>query len=738
MAFLNDKEIHEAYTEATKEADVWRKDYTEYERLADNGLLSDLDESLPEVNDGSLAAALFKLPKRIVSTKLRGKAKALDSEDDWKSELASMQWEREIVPNANMQAPFHRKWKDVVRKAGIYGGQPIVTLFVENGNYTGADFIAPFVTDIKLEAGKVSDYDSDIIFWDVYYSKSQVQAMIDEALDDQKNDPKAKKPVKEPKSDDDKEQVVDDGYNKWYIDVLRDALDSDEEDSRSGNEESSQKMEKGIKKSGIHFYIAFQRGVDAPFKMFHKGKKKLVREWSNPDPTGDVPVHYLYCYQDFINPYGIGICKLAGGTQNVLDYFRQAHVLATQLGLRPPKLIEGDDSQTDYDSLTYTEDADWIAGNAKITRMEMANGVYSELPNATQMYKTSLNQLIPMGDTSFSAGSSGDPSQSKTPQGVKFQQANLSIDDEDFKDNFYLTYAAVAKSMINTHFANMQGADVIHLDADERDLLQKAGIDFPVNEDGSPSNKLNVEWEKARATFEFIVDPSSDSLTDDQEQIAILKEVLGEMNPQTIWAMSQDGYKFNSGEAWNQMFKLMNLDNHSKIIQKMTTEEAQQAKQQPFPIVDPPRITLNSKDMTADQLAAALGQGGVTPGQPQPGTQEAQAQPGQPPAGLSPQGMADFMVEMAKAQAASPQPEAPAAPQGPNPDELALKAKELDIKQQQADHHAAEITLKAHDQGHRQGLDELKLIQSAQQQTHSQKLAEKTANQKPTLAGSKK
>jgi len=29
--------------------------------------------------------------------------------------------------------------------------------------------------DVLLEPGKVSDYDSDILFWDVYFSKTQVK-----------------------------------------------------------------------------------------------------------------------------------------------------------------------------------------------------------------------------------------------------------------------------------------------------------------------------------------------------------------------------------------------------------------------------------------------------------------------------------------------------------------------------------------------------------------------------------
>jgi len=474
MAFFEKDEIHSLYEESKQEALVWRKDYNEYERLADNGLLEDIDEFEPEVNDGSLAAALFKLPKRIISSKLTGRAKALDADDAWITELANIQWENNIVPNANQQAPFHRKWKDAVRKSAIYGSQPIINLFVENGDYTGSDIVIPQAQDVTLEAGKVSDYDSDIIFWDVYYSKKQVRDMIEAA----KAEPK-------------------DGYNKWNVKKLEEIYAAKQEEDRPANEEHNSKKDKAVGKSGIHFYIAFQRGVEAPFYMFHSScKDDPIREWTNPDPTGDMPVHYLYCYQDFVNPYGIGIVKLAGGTQNVLDYMRRADVLATQLGLRPPKKIKGNADDIDEDSLVYQQDANWFVGDADVERMELASGVYNQLPGRIEMYQSSLNKVLPMGDSSVSAAA-GDPLQSKTPAGVKLQAANLSIDDDDFKDNTYMTYAAVAKSMINTHFANMQGTDLVKLSDNERDILQTAGIDFPTDEAGQPSNELEILWDEA-------------------------------------------------------------------------------------------------------------------------------------------------------------------------------------------------------------------------------------------------
>lgn len=568
MAFFEKDEIYDIYVESKDEARQWREDYHEYERLADNDLIDDLDENLPEVNDGSLAASLFKLPKRIVNSKLEGRAKALDADDAWITELANIEWVNNIIPNANSQAPFHRKWKDAVRKAAIYGGQPIINLFVENGSYTGSDFIVPQAQDVTLEVGKVSDYDSQIIFWDVYYTKQQVRTMIEQA------------------EAEDKEFGDVDGYNKWDIKALKEIVESKQEEDRPSDEEVNKKLDKGVKKSGIHFFIALQRGVEAPFYMFYTGaegskqkkeKVKCVREWSNPDPTGDVPIHYLYCYQDFQNPYGIGIVKLAGGTQNVLDYMRQADVLATQIGIRPPIAVAGNTSTTDFDSLVYAQDALWITGEAEVQKQELANGIYQELPNRISMYKTSLNQLIPTGDTSISS-TAGDPNYSKTPAGVKFQAASLSIDDEDFKDNFYMTYAAVSKSMINTHFANMQGEDFMKLSDEERDLLMRAGLDFPVDEMGSPTNDLQVIWDEARATFDFEVDPEADKSKDDEQRLEGLKQVSEFIKDPAVMQLIGTGQplilgtkKIDPGELIAEMIAL--ATDNDKIIQDVTPED---------------------------------------------------------------------------------------------------------------------------------------------------------------------
>jgi hypothetical protein len=562
VAWVKKQDLKSLYEQSKTEAHIWREDYPAFERLADNGLMEGLDPNLPEVNDGSLSAALFKLPKRIVNKKLSGTVKAIDRDEAWLSELANMQWENEIIPNANLQAPFTRKWKDAVRKAAIYGSVPLITISTHRDGKDYTDFIVAQPQDVILEPGKVSDYDSDLIFWDVYYTKTQLETMIEQAKEETGKG------------------VTEDGYNKWNVPAMEEILLGDNKDERTSLDTPRQQQDKNVRPKGYKFCIVYQRGVNAPFYMYYKDTNKTVREWSNPDPTGDLPVHFLYCYQDFINPYGIGIVKLAGGTQNVLDYMRQADVLATQLGLRPPINIQGNTDDVDIDSLVYAQDALWFTGNAVVKREELANGVYNQLPARMSMYQASLQKLIPTGDTSISGTDSGDPNMSKTPAGVKLAEANLSIDDEDFKDNLYVTYEAKAKSMINTHFANMEGEDLFKLSDDERDLLAKAGLEFPVDANGQMSNQLELIWDDVRAKFNFEVNPEQDKAKDDADRLEGLTKVaeLIASDPTAIQEMAAAGKKFNKGELYADMIALSS--DNDKIITDISPDDEAAMEQQ--------------------------------------------------------------------------------------------------------------------------------------------------------------
>ena len=182
--------------------------------------------------------------------------------------------------------------------------------------------------------------------------------------------------------------------------------------------------------------------------------------------------------------------------------------------------------------------------------------------------------------------------QSKTPAGVKFQQSMLSIDDEDFKDNLYQTYEEVAKSMINTHFANMQGNDLVKLSDAERDLLMQSGLDFPLDEEGNPTNQLDIIWDNSRATFDFEMDAEEDKTADDEKKLeALLKIVeLRATDPTIEQSLMMSGKQLNLGELFSTIIKL--TTDNDKILEEVSPEEMEmqqgmQAQGMQDPMQDP-------------------------------------------------------------------------------------------------------------------------------------------------------
>ena len=557
MIYLKKEELHDSYFEAEKRANDWYTPFDEYERIANNKLSKRLGKNMPRVNDGSLAASLLETPMLVLPSMQPGKFISQGQKKPWLNEIANIIWRDKITPNANTQATFFDKEQIALYRALKYGAQPRYNFFVSSDRYTGSDWSLPYIKNVKLEPGKFSVDDCDYVFLDVYYTKHQLKNIIEQQKDEIK---KAKAEGRKPDT-------------SWDIAALQQLSDMGMT-SKEMKEQNINERDKAVSASGIKITACFQRGIGAPFYMFskHLPSETCVREWKNPDPTGDLPITMQYCYETLESPVGIGRAELAGPTQNVLDYMTQAHVLATQIGLQPPKKLSGAIDQTNLNSLTFTPDALWQVGTADVEIVQNTTSVYSQFPANFGLYKAQLQNLQGRTDGSISA-ESGDPGFSKTQAGVKMQESRTNAQDNYLRNKADTAAAKMAEKMMNVHMANMSGADILDIAEEDLERLTKAGYFDDNPETPEPSlTELPVIYEELQDTFKFEFDPRPETDEDDKNRWVELINIATS-NPNLIPAMQASGYEFNLGEAFKKVIAASGADGWDKVLVQLNPED---------------------------------------------------------------------------------------------------------------------------------------------------------------------
>ena len=552
MIYLQKDELIESYNEAVRTSEEWFKPFNEYERIAGNKISALIAKNMPRVNDGSLAASLIETPMNVLPFMQSGKFKSTNLKKKWVGELANIIWNNKIVPNANTQASFFDKEQIALYRSLKYGAQPRYNFFVSTDKYTGSDWSLPYVKNLKLEPGKFSVDDCAYVFLDIFFTKLQLKNIIAGDSDEG-------------------------GWDKKALQELVDgAMTSKEMEEQNINE-----RDKAINASGIKLTACFNRGIGAPFYMFSKQTSdKVVREWKNPDPTGDLPITMQYCFENLESPYGIGRVELAGATQNVLDYFTQAHVLATQIGLQPPKKISGSADQVNFNSLTWTPEAIWQTGNANVEVMQTTNSVYTNFPTNYGLYKSQLMNLQGRTDGSVSA-SSGNPQFSKTSAGVNQQETRTNAQDNYLRSKADSASAKMAEKMMNVHMAQMKGADLLDIAEDDRSRLMLSGYfdENPTTEDIPSIEEIPIEYEALRDTFRFEYDPRPEANDEEKNRWLEIVDIVTS-NPNAIPAIEKSGYRFDLGEAVKRAIQASGADGLDKVLVKMTPEETQMMTQQ--------------------------------------------------------------------------------------------------------------------------------------------------------------
>jgi hypothetical protein len=523
--------------------------FDEFERIARNKPHPGIAKNLPKVTDGTLAALIQEQPKRIVQQIPTGK---IVSNSDWMNIIGNYILEKEIIPNANQVAALIQKSWAMISKALTYGSQPVFVQFINRGEYFGTDFTLPYVKDVLLEPGKLSDRDSNVIFLRTWWTKSQLESVIKRESTLTKNSKNRK----------DAEQYE----SSWDVNKLKQVV------TKTGQKDTQSmtpnEREKQLNAEFIEVVHCFQRGIGAKFYSFVPSlgeSDNIVRTKVNKDPRGVIPIHYMYTNIDMSNPLGRGAVELSGGMQNLLDSEVQSYQYMRALMLNPPVEKRGNFSKS---TIVYEPQAVWDMGNdpnATVRPVQLSTESLTSFPNNYGLIKSQILNLNSSTDTSVSS-EVGNPGFSKTPAGVKTQEMRLGVSDNYMRKQFESTFEEIMETAVNLYFAERSGTQVLALDSETAAKLRKVAPEA-VNE----KNEVQIDFDTETEALKFEVDASTSSAKDDAAERDRLVELLdlSQKYPALAQIMGEDGTR----ELVNRIVVKTGVEDPEKIMPAPTDEE---------------------------------------------------------------------------------------------------------------------------------------------------------------------
>lgn len=500
MAFIEPADLNSAYTETKDHMRQYFQSFEEFERLARNRPSPKIDKNLPKTTDGTLAAIVQEQPKRVVQQTPTGKVVC----DDYPelAEVANYVLTRKLLPMGNTQGSILQKSWVMLNKALTYGMQPSYTFFTNTGDTMHTDFSIPYIKDILVEKGKVFGPDSNVEFMRNWYTKSDLQGIIE-------REKKFKEKDSSYKSD-------------WDLKLLAKLINMGE--SKNKEDATPAETEKGIINGGYEIIHCFQKGIKSKFYSFATAlPDKVIRTKTNPDPRGETPIDYLYCNVDLSNPYGRGAVEMSGGIQNLIDHQMVMFQFMTTLMMGPPIQIWGNVNKA---TVKYKPNALIDMGsnpNNKLEPFVINNSAINNFPGNYGLLKSQILNLNSSMDTSISS-ESGNPGFSKTPAGVRSNEARLSVSDNYMEKQYEKWFGDQAETALNIFFSEMEGTGELSLPDDVLSEMTEETLKKYYDE---KSEKIKIPYSKIKDdVFKFQVDASTSKDKDSADNAEKLTELL--------------------------------------------------------------------------------------------------------------------------------------------------------------------------------------------------------------------
>lgn len=436
-SFLTEESFSKNWEASKLYMEDLRKPYDEFERIKNNRPHPDIDPAYPKTTDGTTAAQVRQVPRRVVQQVPFGKASVKG--DAALSCLSNFILQEEIIPNSDIQGDVLSKTWKAIEDDLTYGHADALIFYKQEGDYFGTDWRIPYVKDVYLEAGKGSFSECNYFFVRAWYKDSDIQDLID----------KEESLAKSAKERGEEYEPV------WTVSVLKELQDSSKAEKDEKAKTDSEK-DRGIKSNGYEIIHGFQKGMGAKFMSFAPAIKKMAREWKNPDPRGVMPGHRMYFESDLSNPEGRGVVELVAPLQNFIDGSLQAFQYVRALMYNPPLLKKGNYNRN---QIQFRPNAVIDLGNDENNSLNPLNLNNSAITNFSSDYSLFKSQILNIfgGDDQTISATAGNPGFSKTSAGVNARQGIIGVNDNYVRRRVETWLGDIFCTQLNIYFAVTQG-----------------------------------------------------------------------------------------------------------------------------------------------------------------------------------------------------------------------------------------------------------------------------------------
>jgi len=525
------------------------------------------DNSKIRLSEGSLSTIVIERAGRVMSKLPRGTVHAFGLQNQGKGQLMDLLLEKWIYPNANYQYDLETKLFMWDMYSNVYGTMPMCYDWTYTQNYTGPDCWLVPIRNFFPQQGRFSMHNCDYVFISNYISRDYLEDLVENEVTDYDLDAiaqvleKTKQGKTRPTSYDDYLR-----HNPMFQ-YRRRAVFTD-----TGEIEVVTKYEAGDDGRWIDFLPDFGNLV--------------IRNIPNPHQNGKIPVVLKYAMPTLDSVIGLGDMEKGRYAQYAIDTVTNLLVDGIKLRTYPPiKVLNGN---VVMPTVRFQPGAKWLVSNPNDISHHQFPDVDGNNNLTFQMLQGIMSNITGQ-TTTRASGESNTPTEGKTPQAIKAQNASQSTRDDidsKFMDKSIEELFNGMISLIN---------DVEHDEPIElymfNDEIAEIAASYPDIKDAvkiSPNGKtakitIKPSRIKNEKGYIYKINPRStymDDLDAQHEQLLEIHNTLmsnpGVMDDQ----LAKNGMAFDYGEYYKELLMTGGLRDVKKLLRNMTPQQQQSYQQQ--------------------------------------------------------------------------------------------------------------------------------------------------------------